>query len=142
MQVDPWVRKISWRRAWKPSPVLLPGESHSQRSLADYRPQGCKQLDMTKVTEHSHTHMNSCQGLLKMNTALFLFWAFKIFSQQLFVLSILCIISVLRSQKYRGREGTESLLSSDLYLSKKTKYEHKNTMTSIKTIYFFKSQCS
>ena len=28
---DPWVRKILWRRAWQPTPVLLPGES--QRSL-------------------------------------------------------------------------------------------------------------
>ena len=24
---DPWVGKISWRRAWQPTPVLLPGES-------------------------------------------------------------------------------------------------------------------
>ena len=31
---DPWVRKIPWRRAWQPSPVFLPGESHGQRSLA------------------------------------------------------------------------------------------------------------
>ena len=23
----PWVRKIRWRRAWQPTPVLLPGES-------------------------------------------------------------------------------------------------------------------
>ena len=23
---DPWVRKIPWRRAWQPTPVLLPGE--------------------------------------------------------------------------------------------------------------------
>ena len=23
----PWVRKISWRRAWQPTPVFLPGES-------------------------------------------------------------------------------------------------------------------
>ena len=23
---DPWVRKISWRRAWQPTPVFLPGE--------------------------------------------------------------------------------------------------------------------
>ena len=27
---DPWVRKISWRRAWLPIPALLPGESHRQ----------------------------------------------------------------------------------------------------------------
>ena len=30
---DPWVRKIPWRRAWQPPPVLLPGESRGQRSL-------------------------------------------------------------------------------------------------------------
>ena len=26
-QFDPWVGKISWRRAWQPIPVFLPGES-------------------------------------------------------------------------------------------------------------------
>ena len=35
---DPWVRKIPWRRAWQPTPILLPGESHGQRSLAGYSP--------------------------------------------------------------------------------------------------------
>ena len=30
---DPWVRRIPWRRAWKPTPVFLPGKSHGQRSL-------------------------------------------------------------------------------------------------------------
>ena len=33
-----WVRKIPWRRAWKPTPVFLPGESHEQRSLEGYSP--------------------------------------------------------------------------------------------------------
>ena len=33
--MDPWARKIPWRRAWQPTSVLLPGESHAQRSLAD-----------------------------------------------------------------------------------------------------------
>ena len=32
------VRKIPWRRAWQPTPVVLPGESHGQRSLAGYSP--------------------------------------------------------------------------------------------------------
>ena len=27
----PWVRKIPWRRAWQPTPVFLPGESHGNR---------------------------------------------------------------------------------------------------------------
>jgi len=29
---DPWVRNIPWRRAWQPTPVSLPEESHEQRS--------------------------------------------------------------------------------------------------------------
>ena len=33
---DPWVGKIPWRSAWKPTPVFLPGESRGQRSLAGY----------------------------------------------------------------------------------------------------------
>ena len=28
----PWDRKIPWRRKWHPTPVLLPGEFHGQRS--------------------------------------------------------------------------------------------------------------
>ena len=28
---SPWVGKIPWRRAWQPTPVFLPGESHGQR---------------------------------------------------------------------------------------------------------------
>ena len=32
-----WVRQISWRREWQPTPVL-PGESHEQRSLEGYSP--------------------------------------------------------------------------------------------------------
>ena len=29
---DLWVGKILWRRAWKPTPVFLPGECHGQRA--------------------------------------------------------------------------------------------------------------
>ena len=47
---DSWVGKIPWRRAWQPSPVLLPGESHGQRSLADCSPWGRKESDMTSST--------------------------------------------------------------------------------------------
>ena len=31
---NPWVGMIPWRRAWRSTPVTLPGESHGQRSLA------------------------------------------------------------------------------------------------------------
>ena len=32
------------------NPVLLPGESHGQRSLVGYTPWGCKSLAMTETT--------------------------------------------------------------------------------------------
>ena len=32
------------------TPVLLPAESHGQRSLAGYSPWGCKELDTAEVT--------------------------------------------------------------------------------------------
>ena len=35
---DPWVGKIPWRRAWQPTAVFLPRESHGQRSLVGYGP--------------------------------------------------------------------------------------------------------
>ena len=44
---DPWVGKIPWRRKWQPTPVLLPGKSHGQRSLVGYSPWGRKESDMT-----------------------------------------------------------------------------------------------
>ena len=38
---NPWVGKIPWRRQWHPTPVLLPGKSHGQRSLV-----GCSPWDL------------------------------------------------------------------------------------------------
>ena len=35
---DPWVRKIPWWRKWQPTPVVLPGESREQRTLAGHSP--------------------------------------------------------------------------------------------------------
>ena len=52
---DPWVGKIPWRRTWQLTPVVLPGESHGQRSLAGYGPWGCKESDRTEATRHTCT---------------------------------------------------------------------------------------
>ena len=49
---NPWIGKILWRRAWQPTPVFLPGESHGQRSLVGYCPWGRKESDITEA----HTH--------------------------------------------------------------------------------------
>ena len=56
-EFNPWVEKIPWRSAWQLTPLFFPGESHGQKSLVDYSPQGCKELDMTEVTEHAHMHI-------------------------------------------------------------------------------------
>ena len=37
-----------WEGKQLPTPLFLPGESHGQRSLAGYSPQGHKELDMTE----------------------------------------------------------------------------------------------
>ena len=44
-----WVQSLSWedpqRRKSQPTPVLLPGEFHEQRSLAGHSPWGGKESD-------------------------------------------------------------------------------------------------
>ena len=44
----------SWRRKWQPTPVLLPGKSHRQRSLVGYSPWGHKESDMTEQLHFTH----------------------------------------------------------------------------------------
>ena len=53
--LDPWVGKIPWRREWQSTPVLLPGESHGQRSLVGYSPWGRRESD---TTERIHFHFH------------------------------------------------------------------------------------
>ena len=45
---DPWVGKIPWSRKQQPTTILLPGESHGQRSLLNYSPWGLKESDTTE----------------------------------------------------------------------------------------------
>ena len=51
---------IKWRRKWQPTPVLLPGKSHGQRSPVGYSPWGRKESDTTESL-----HFTSCQLLCK-----------------------------------------------------------------------------
>ena len=53
----PWVGKIPWRRAWQPTSVSFPGESHAQRSLVGYSPWGHKKIGHNLVTKQQQaTH--------------------------------------------------------------------------------------
>ena len=45
---SPWFGKVPFRRAWHPTPVFLPGESHGQRTLAGYSPWDRKEWDTTE----------------------------------------------------------------------------------------------
>ena len=51
---EPWVRKIPWRRKWRPTPVFLPRRSHGQRSLAGYSPGDPKQLDTAEQLNNNN----------------------------------------------------------------------------------------
>ena len=48
---EPQVWSLGWEdtleKEWQPTPVLLPGEFHGQRSLAGYNPWGRKEWDTT-----------------------------------------------------------------------------------------------
>ena len=51
---------MHWRRKWRPTPVLLPGKHHGQRSLVGCSPWGRYESDMT---EWLHFHFSlSCIG--------------------------------------------------------------------------------
>ena len=54
---NPWVGNILWQRAWQPTLVSVPGESHGERSLGGYSPWGCKESDMT---DRLSTAQNAC----------------------------------------------------------------------------------
>ena len=52
-----------WRRAWQPTLVFLPEESHGQRSLVGYSSWGCKESDMTE-----RISMHICCYITETNT--------------------------------------------------------------------------
>ena len=59
---ETWVWSLDqedpWRRKWQPTPVFLLGESHGERSLADFSPWGHKKLDTTEwLNTHTQTHI-------------------------------------------------------------------------------------
>ena len=77
---DPWVRKISWRRKWQPTPVFLPGKSHGQRNLVGYNivhevaeSDMTEQLHFTSVVDNITTNVGPSIASFFLNKALVLF---------------------------------------------------------------------
>ena len=57
LRMNPWVRKIPWRRKWLHTPALWPGELHEQRSLSGLQPMGSQRLGHSSVTNtHAPIH--------------------------------------------------------------------------------------
>ena len=56
---DPWIGKISWRRAWQPTPVFLPREFYGQKSLVGYSPWDGKESDTIEQLNPAQ-HRLSC----------------------------------------------------------------------------------
>ena len=67
---DPWVKKIPWRRKWKPTPVFLPGKSHGQRSLGGYSSWGHKRVGHV-VWQPNNNNMIVLHLFFKDNSILF-----------------------------------------------------------------------
>ena len=58
---ETWVRSLGWEdpleKGMMPTPVLLPGASHGQRTLAGYSSWGLKELDTTeRLTRLLHVY--------------------------------------------------------------------------------------
>ena len=61
-KLDPWVRKIPWRREWPPTPGFLPGASPGQRSLAGCSPRGRRKSDTPELlTTAEHRRQPRCR---------------------------------------------------------------------------------
>ena len=88
---NPWVRKISRRRKWQPTPVFLPGKFHGWRSLVGYSPWGHKESD---TTEWLH---------------------FGFFFVVVHLLVLICFLSPLRSQ-YLMNNMKLPLINQRIYL--------------------------
>ena len=58
---ETWVGKIPWTREWRPTLVVLPGESCGQQSLMGYSPGGGKESD---TTEQLSTALMEQDGVL------------------------------------------------------------------------------
>ena len=49
-----WRKRKAQTRKWHPTPVLLPGKSHGQRSLVGYSPRGHRESDTTERLHFAH----------------------------------------------------------------------------------------
>ena len=59
--------RFPWRRKWQATPVLLPGESQGQRSLAGYIVHGVAESDRTEELKTNAENTQSSKSYMKCN---------------------------------------------------------------------------
>ena len=69
----PWVGKIPWRKAWQPTPVFLPGESHGQKAWRATVHSAAKSWTQLR-RQHAHIGLQ-CSSNLKTVAQKGVFWA-------------------------------------------------------------------
>ena len=106
---NPWIRKIPWKRKWQPTPVLLLGKFHGQRSLVGYSLWGHKELDTTEQL-YNMKKISQMKGECNDYTNLFLF---KLYHQT--PDSLLWIPSSSWGKKYLLQRALPLFLWSDIY---------------------------
>ena len=57
---NPWVRKLSWRRKWQPTPVFLPGESPWTEEPGGLQSTGLQEVDTTEWLSRHSSSLYSC----------------------------------------------------------------------------------
>ena len=76
--LNPWGRRIPWRRKWQPTPVFLPGKFHGWRSSVDYSPWGCKESDMTELAHRQPSLYSFCHPLFHFNAVYLLYSEYSV----------------------------------------------------------------
>ena len=126
---ETWVqslgREIPWRRNLQPTPVFLPAESHGQRSLVGYSPQGLKESDMS---EQLHFHFSSHSR--RIGAGCLWFCLFLDHSYSLSSYSHLDFVCLIFSRESSRTESEPFLkIKSRLFCSRSWQLEYKiNTM--------------
>ena len=107
-------RTVPWSGAWQHTPVLLPGESHWQRSLAGYSP-GCrKELDVTLPLNNISHSLNPQHLVTTILLSVFMSSAFlgsilRCYHTYHLSFSIRCTALSMMPEDPRGREDQDFL---------------------------------
>ena len=115
----PCIRKIPWRRAWQPTPVFLPGESHGQRRLQAIVHRVTKsQIQLKRLSTHTyiHTHTRArAHARVYIKVQLTHFGVQKKLTQH------------CKSPIHRSKKSQEKELKTDIFQSSFCQQKPKNT---------------